>query len=268
MAKFKMTAIFRQVTNTGGASQGNRIAGWSESLYRESNDFPLARAAFENWCNIRTFLLGSGASITGQRYELIDPEGRTQTASRVFRGTTILCDVPQAALTFTVPALSSPHVRRFTLRGCQDGLIVEGEYQPTPASTNAFALLVRAMNGFAIRVANLTAPFVAIMSVDATGNFVLASPLTFGVGDKVTVKNVKQGSQKVPTNDFFILARTDDRHGQFSNWTAGVCYEGAMRPQLVTYQQLDSTVTVTPQATVRKVGRPLSGYVGRAHKRA
>lgn len=268
MAVFKLIAIFEQVTNLSGDSIGHRIAGWSEGVYGVSGNFPLLRTQFEALCEARAPLLGTGSSIVGQRYELIDPIGRTQTGARRFTPSFEKSDVPQMALTFVVNALNTPHVRRFTLRGLRDGLAEEGEYKPTANSPAAISAFVRALSPFSMRASNLQTPYVPLLGVDAVGNFTMAQPLTYAVGDRVTVKGAKTSLGTVPTQAYYVEARTDATHGKLGNWVAGVAIEGAVRGQLVSYPTFDPNTPIAPQITVRKAGRPLGGYRGRASKRA
>lgn len=268
MATYKMTMLLELATNVGGASEGHRLAGWSEGVYAISTDFAAARASFQNLCQKRAALLGTGGSVVGQRYQLIDPTGRTQTEARIYKGSTLLTDAPQVALTFTVPAKNSPNVRRFTLRGAVDSIVVEGEYQPgpnTPAKLNAF---VFALSGFRFRASNLQAPIVPIGSIAADGTFVLQQPLTYAVNDYLNVSRARNAQQQSFSGRFHVGIRTDAQNGKFSNWFNGATLGGTAQPDTTIYPEFDVAPNPTPKVVVRKVGRPFGGYRGRASTRA
>jgi len=271
MAVFKCTALFQQVTNPSGASQGNREGGWSESLYKETGDESAMRIAFEELCRRRALLLGASASIIGQRYQKVDPVGRANVGSRRFPGRSVWSvDVPQLALTFVMFSTTQINSRRFTLRGVPDTICAEGEYKPPAAFTTAFKDYCTQLGLFNFRARLMTAPKAEIISISDVGAVLVASDLTVTPGQQVWISGVEAQFITVPSGYHFVATATDARHFTLTKWDHGASTGGTAETSTTIYPVMETIGTNAPSAkiVVRKVGRPFGGYRGRASKRA
>lgn len=267
MATFKCTMLFTLATNRSNGSIGKRVAGWSESVYSQTSDFAALRTSFVNLCQKRAALLARGASIVGQRYQMIDPRGRATVNGQQFAGNYGDSDVPQMSLTFVVPSASSPNNRRFTLRGLSDIFVVEGEYKPSAFINQVIADFVAALATFRFRATNLTNEPVPISTIAGDGTFVLQQPLTFAVNDYLNVSRVRV-SGGTNSDRYHVSVATDTQHGKFSDWSLGAGTGGTARLDTIIYPLFDGTAQVDPVVVTRKVGRPINGYRGRASTRA
>lgn len=268
MATYKCIAKFDLGTNRSGASSGRRIGGWTEGVYSQSSDFAALRVSFEELCRRRANLLPLGATIFGQRYQLIDPTGRTVSTTVIFPGSTWATDVPQMCLNFAVPAASTPNVRNFCLRGLPDTLVKEGEYLPDPDYSFALDVWKAQLAPFRFAASTLSNGPIAINSIAGDGTFVLQQPLTYAANDYLNVSRAKNSGGQSFNGRFWVKVRTDAQNGQFGNWPHGATLGGTVRLDDTIYPLFDSTATITPKVGQRKVGRPLNGYRGRASNRA
>lgn len=267
MAIIKCISLFQLGTNPSGGSRGSRIGGWSESVLF-SGVFADAVTRFNNYCEKRAAMLANSAAVVGQRYQLIDPEGRTQTAARRFQGTLGACDVPQMAVTFTVPASGSPNIRRFVLRGLPDGYAVEGEFAPTPAFDLAFGLWKTTLTYFGFQCLNLLATTVPVTSIAADGTFVLQKPIVFAPNDYLSISRARDVSGNTHNGRFHVQTMTDTQHGKFDDWVGLATLGGTARPDAYLFQGFNAPQASEPTLTLRKVGRPFTPYRGRASARA
>jgi hypothetical protein len=264
----KYTMLFKLTTNRSSGSVGSHTGGWSESWYSSDPINTQGKQSFRSLCQARAALLSQGGQIIGQRYQNIDPVGRSVAEGIVFNGGQGACDVPQLSVFYTLPCAGVPNVRRITLRGVPDAVCVEGEYVPIPAFRNALQRFNDALVDllWQCRCRNLTAEKVPIVSIDTNGTFKLSQPLTFAPNDVVTVNRVKIPGATL-TQQVTIDSRVDAQNGKLFGWQNGATTGGTMQEKSIIYPTL-LLATVTPRATIRKVGRPGDAYRGRASSRA
>lgn len=266
MAVIKCTSLFQLTTNSSGASQGSRVAGWSEGLLF-SGTASDAIDKFNNLCIGRAAMLATSAAIVGQRYQLIDPSGRTQTARNRYPGTLGSADVPQMGCTFTMQAQSSLNVRRFTFRGLPDQYAVEGEFKPDSVFVYAFALWRSRVAFFGFKCLNLGLATVPVTSIAADGTFVLQQPLAFIGNDYLHIRGATDVSGNVHNGRFHVQTATDSQHGKFDNWVGLATLGGNAKPDAYIFQTFNAATASTPTLTLRKAGRPFDQYRGRASVR-
>jgi len=114
-------------------SQNGRHAGWSETWYIDAN-FTLAREAMSGVQNSRAGMMPSTVEITGQRYtqlfDLQGTSGKSLATSDRFPGGArgLIQDVPQMALLCSAQAVGTNNVKRYTLRGMPDTVMVGGDF--------------------------------------------------------------------------------------------------------------------------------------------
>lgn len=267
MAVYKATMIFQQTSNAGGTAANTRSGGWSESLYWQGSDLALLKQQFLQLCNIRSWMLSNAGLIVGQRYQRIDPLGAAFSSGQRFSGNIQLSDQPQVAITFTVPGLGVPNARRFTLRGIADARVQEGEYVPSAAFTGNLAAFVRKLGNFCFRAKNQVIDKIPLSSVAADGTFVLQQPLTYALNDYLNLSEVLISTNYRVGGRFHVKTRTDDQHGIISGWIYPAGTGGFVKLDELIFPGFDFNAEVTPIACVRKVGRPSSGYRGRASAR-
>ena len=268
MATYKCTMILEQRTNLSNTAQGYRIGGWSEGVYAQEAEFGVLQTNFLELCRRRANLLSLGGAVVGQRYQLIDPSGRTVSTARRYPGINLDGDVPQMALTFVLSALSSPNVRRFVLRGTPDSVVFEGEYRPNATYPGFITAFVNELPNFRFRANNLQLTPVPLSSIAGDGTFVLQLPLTYAVNDYFNVSRAKNSSDQSFSGRFHVETKVDSQHGKFSNWPHGVTIGGTVKLDQIIYPIISAAGPISPKAIVRKVGRPLGGYRGRASARA
>jgi hypothetical protein len=268
MATFKCTIQMNLTTNLQGTAQGSRVGGWSESVYAQETEFATVKANFETLCLYRAGLLSSGAAVVGQRYQLIDPTGRSTTTGRRFPGLGDISDVPQMAVAFKLASKTTPNARRFVLAGIPDQVAYEGEYKPYPNFSSNLALFVWGLRNFRFRASNLSTSRVPLSSVSSQGVFVLQQPLVYDVNDYLTVSRAEAGSGETISGRFHVKAKVDAQNGTFSLWPTTATVRGTVKPDEVFYPLLDERTVYSPQITVRKIGRPSGGYRGRASRHA
>lgn len=270
MATFKATALFEASSNASGAAATTRVGGWSESFYYLGG-FAAMDFAFKQLCQARAGLLPSAARIIGQRYQSIDPPSAAGTRGGIYPGTQGSNDVPQLSLHLSVPGVGVTNVRPLTLRGLPDAQCTNGEFVPTPAfkANLATFLELLASLGFSFRATDKTLPEVIVESVDADGNFVLVTGLTFVAGTRINLSRLKNSANDTLEGTFKVLSFTSSTVGKFANWgDNGAWVGGFAQLDGVIYPQC-SDVSMNPgaKAVVRKVGRPFGGYHGRVTTR-
>lgn len=270
MAIFKCTMLFSQTSTPVGGNATARTGGWSESVYRDTVAPASLVSRFLDLCTKRAALLSTNAAIVGQRYQQIDPFGKTTTGGTVLPGSAGPCDVPQMALTYVLFALNSPNARRFTLRGIPDAVVTTGEYNPAGVAgfNNNFLTYLSQFFQWNFRAYTAPSGQVPILTISDTGAVVLASPLTLAVHDRVRISGVSAIGKAAPSGSFRVLTVTDSTHFTIDEWPNVPGQSGlAWLPSLI-YPFFAPAQTPTPKVVVRKVGRPFGGYRGRASARA
>lgn len=270
MATFKATMLFVQNSNKGGFATETRVGGWSESYYYQG-DLNNLKGNFASLCVARAGILPDSARIVGQRYQSIDPPAAAGTAGRVFPGFLGSNDVPQLALFIRVPGIGVSNVRPLTLRGLPDAQCTDGEFAPTPTYKANLAFFLEQLSALTFRFkgTDKTQPQVGLETIGSDGTFTLQSNLTFTVGTAINVSRAKNSRGQTLEGRFRVLTATDATHGKFATWGDNGAWTGGLAQLDATIYPLVSDVSLNPGAktVVRKVGRPFSGYRGRATRR-
>jgi hypothetical protein len=267
MSFTKCTMLFELATNKTAGLSNNRIGGWSETWYRTT--ITGLKGAFETLCQARARLLPNGALVVGQRYQELVLGGGSQTASARYPGIGgNPADVPQMALLCRASAQGAPNRRGITLRGIPDAVVVQGEYAPTTNFTNdlqAFFTLLKS-NLWRFRGKDLTATQVPLISISSAGLATTALAHSFSNGTVVRILRAAKLDKEV-VSGLFTLGGAAPTGTTFTmpNWGPDATTGGLARLEGTVYPVVNE-VNIS-RVVVRKVGRPFSGYRGRASNR-
>lgn len=265
MAFIRASMIFRYSTGTG------RPAGMSESWYY-SGDMTQAMTALKSLCNARSALLPAQCSIVGQRLQDVSNTVRSLTDNQIFPGAArgLEQDAPQIAVQCLVKTLDESQSKNFSMRMMPDDAVFRGDFTPGVnfplALFSSFATSL-VTNGMRWRARRFTNPKIAIISVAADGTFLLAQDLDYVQGDSLTLLRVKNTNGRSVTGNYYVQTRTDARNGKFANWGGSiVAGKGFVRKLNFDYPLVGLGKFKVIRSMVRKVGRPLDLYRGRATK--
>lgn len=273
----KFTMLFNYASNTSVPSATpKRTAGWSESWYHDTNDIGFAldlarngNFTFGPLLPTRASNLAAGCSIVGQRVQVINPRGPSQTFAFGYPGSAAdPQDIPQVALLTKVPSIGSPNVRLNVLRGLRDGVVVEGEFKPSTADLVSLANYFDALGAWRFRGRDLTLPAYPIVFITSGGGVQLTVPHALAAGDMIRVMHTMQsgGSQ---FGGVFKVEAVGPSSSQLSimNWTGGATTGGTIRKEAIGYPLVDSNNVSISRIITRRVGRPFVGYRGRRSAR-
>lgn len=261
----KVTMIFGYETGKG------RAGGWSESWYYDG-DLTTTQRQLTALCFARAGLLPSPIKIVGQRIALTvnvqTNQGRSVSYEAEIPGSLRLAqDIPQMALLAITYSTDNTSNKRFTLRGLPDDCVQNGDFAGNNGVVPAFSALATALGrGFYYRSSQPGAARFSISSIDVNGNFVLNAPMTFVAGNTVQLFRVKDITGRPVSGKFRVAGRTDDTHGQLANWQPGIVVNGSgsMKVLVYSFVPVIKDNTSIERAAIRKVGRPLSVFHGRA----
>jgi hypothetical protein len=173
------------------------------------------------------------------------------------------------ALMCTIPSTTSNNVRRFSLRGVPDDQITDGEYVPTPGYTTAVAFFAQELGNWQFLGQDLTIPPLAVTTIDAVGNVVMAGAPGYLVGDTVAFSKVKRNTTGELISFRSVVISVGPNPNQFQV-LGGILLGGTGgTARKITY----ALFTMNPaqfnvdRAAVRKVGRPFGQYRGRRSRR-
>lgn len=278
----KCTALFQLATNVDFPNNAaRRIAGWSESWYYPGNSIPNAITIFAGqnlvlglsipgWCLYRAALLPGGASIIGQRYQVVNPTGPSQTVGAVFPGSEgEPADIPQQALLIYCPALGSNNVRRSTLRGIPDARVIEGEYTPSQAFSTAVTSFFAFLSNFQFRARDLSQPTFTILNITTLGVVTTEAPNTITAGQMVRVLRTRTADGDL-VGGRFQVSGTGPGNTVFTlnGWTpAEATTGGRVRVDAIAFPFINGGACVLGRTVTRRVGRPFTVYRGRRSKR-
>ncbi len=260
MAVQRATMIFKASTTSL-----LRSAGWSESWYKEGAQ-EATLTALKDLCAVRANCLAGTAQIAGQRVQQLG--GRSISDGLIFPGRQRLTvDIPQMAITANVSNAGSLQKKTFSMRGIPDDAIIGGDF------TGAGGLL-QAVNGFFAGLANgawqwqardTSLGTVQLQSVGVDGTFVLAGDYIFNQGDYLTMVRVKDINGHSIVGNFLVGTKTDARNGKFFAWPNRVVQlSGKVRKLNFIYPVVAFNSGKIVRSMIRKVGRPLDLYRGRA----
>jgi hypothetical protein len=272
MPAFKYTMIF---TYFSGITATNpvpvRLGGWSESYYSNLAD-TVTIESFVRLIQARLSICPRGTVVTKYRVQQVDPTLASQLRSTSASApATWLSDVPQMALKvqFLPGAITGAFLREF--RGLPDIQVTVGEYSPSaPFTTSLTAFMNVLTNGqWRARRRDRSQPKYSILSIDPTGLVVMTDPFVgVAVGQQVQViRTVNPMTGRKFGYFAKVQAVTDTQHFQIVGPKVRASGFGQMRAAAVYYALFTDPAISEAQAVVRKVGRPLRAYSGRASKR-
>lgn len=273
MAQFKYTMIFDYFSGIDATNTVPiRIGGWTESYYAAAAD-DATHTAFRSLIQVRLGICPRGTSISKYRVQQVDPTLASTLKKVSFAAPlTWLSDVPQMALKvkFDQSPATGAMLREF--RGLPDSQVVTGEYTPSNPFTLALFIFTGALSGglFKCRRRDRSLPKSSILSISAAGVVVMIDPVVgVAVGSQIQViRTVNPMTGRKHGYFAKVSAVTDDSHFVISGPKVVASGFGEMRMSGIFYQQFLLPDSSNAQAVVRKVGRPLRSYSGRASKRA
>lgn len=265
---FKIDMLFQQQTNKNNStSTGVRVAGWSEGFYIDVTE-PNARIALDTLCQRRAGLLTNAGAIVGQRVRQVG--GGSSSGQKNFPGTVDqLADIPNMALKVAAGGVNVANVRHWDMPGLADARVIEGAYQPSSAATFAFNTFKNVVGALQLRFKcqDLAATKGQVVSVDAAGNIVFATPVVFSMGDEVSAVRVRDPLGSAVPGRFIIIGVTDTTHYKIAGWPAVVGHGGDFRKVVTIYPLIDSNNMYIVDVAARKVGRVFRPYRGRRSTR-
>lgn len=282
----KVTILFQLTTAPVASGQTPRTAGWSESLYLVSESpVDSIRRIVDDYCNARAGLLTKGASIIGQRYQLVDPVRGANVVSRTWPGiggpattpTDPTQDYPSLCAYFKAATSVINKSRPTFLRGLPDAYVLGGEWYGgsqgsgvTRGDTALNALLAQ-LNGFSHRYRTVSATPLVVFSISGAGSVVFTAPHGLLVGAIIRAYRMQDSFGNPVTGNFRVKTVTDTFTVIVEPWeTDRIVLESGQFRQ-VTYAYATITVPLdrrpTPRIISRKPGRPFGAFRGRASRR-
>jgi hypothetical protein len=257
----------------------HRVGGWSESYYYDgpggTDLFARVtgqglRRGSTSLCDARARLLAGGAAIVGQRYQFVDPVGRTQTGAAQFPGWAgVLNDIPQMALLCKIATVNGLKQRLLILRGIPDSLVVEGEYNPVPIYDLALDRFFRVLAAFSMKQNSAGRP-VTVNNITSEGLVTLRVPrsTTLEVGMTIIITDAQPAAGR-PVTGAFVVESLGPLANQFKlvGWPYGAATGGTAQRRTYVYPLFDNESASVSRIISRKVGRPSVGYVGRHSNR-
>jgi hypothetical protein len=271
----KVTILIQQATAISTPNSPiHRIGGWSESWYYPGTDVNAAISFFNlmpapTWCLDRAALLPYGASIVGQRFQLVAPSvGPAQSTAAQFPGNGGEGDQPSAALLLKFPSVGSPNIRRVILRGLPDIDVTEGEYTPSSYFQSALQVWIQACGTLLMRGRDLTQPTTRIITVTSAGVVTTETPTTFAAGQMVRVLKSRDTGGNLRGGRFQVV-QTGPLVNQFTllNWPYSGTTGGTVRLDAIVYPQVSTNGVTVSRVITRRVGRPFVQYRGRRSRR-
>lgn len=271
MPAFKYTMIF---TYFSGINATNavpvRLGGWSESLYSPTAG-PAADAVFLLLIQRRLAFCPLGTVVNKWRVQQVDPAGASRLNRSAFAASNqFLSDVPQMALKipFFMDGTSSQVIREF--RGLPDSQVTVGEYSPNAPFNGAVQEFLASLTsgGWQARQRVKTNPQRAILSIAAGGVVTMIDAFAGIVpGAKIQViRSVNPQTGRKFGYFATVQSVTDTTHFVISGPKVAVSNFGTMRLAAIAYNLLAAAQISLAEAVVRKVGRPLRSYSGRASR--
>jgi len=270
MPATKFTMVFQQATGQS-IENGlpNRVGGWTESWYR-AEVYPfsaLVDLQVTALMATRAALLPSFAAIVGQRYQVVDPVGRSATAARKFPGASSLAqDVPNLCL-YARARSTSANIRPVYLRGLPDSVVVRGEFAPTPGFQRDLTTFYRQLTGggWLFEGVDLAAPQFAIASITTGGLITWAEPIPYNDGDRVTIIRTELANGRRSGGTYRLSSVSAGITGQLINWDLGACVRGTTRAYTLSLHAVSALET--SRVLTKKVGGVFDRYRGRASNR-
>jgi hypothetical protein len=271
MPLFKYTMIFDYFSGVAvpGAAP-TRIGGWSESYYATAGD-DATYAKFQTLTVKRLGICPVGTSISKLRIQQVDPTLASRLRKVAYTAPVMwLSDVPQMALKipFLGTATTGAFLREF--RGLPDVQVTTGEYIPTNPFTTAVTVFINELqNGtwFARRRDKSKVQY-PVLSISAAGVVVMSAPV-IGLAAGVQVQVLRTVNPMTGRRfGYFATVQTfvDEQNFTIVGPKVKASGFGTLRLAAIVPQVFAGGQVADAQAVVRKVGRPLKSYSGRASR--
>jgi len=260
--------ILQQSTVPGGSPAAVRVGGWSESVYSDYPPSAIMEQRFLDLMNARAALLAVTGSITGQRFQAVDPPGVSTTGTRIVPGASGLqCDVPQMALYYRLRSSTTLNTRPLYIRGIPDARVVQGEYSPSQAYTTALNSYLNQLRYWQFRAKDLSLGSAPIFTITDAGVVTVTEAYMPNVNDYVKVSRTVPQLGGFYGGTFRVSAVASTTQFTLANWVAGDTSQGRVSLIGYVYPSVGAPVDETPRVVVKKVGRPFVQYRGRASRR-
>lgn len=301
MAVWKFTMLFSQTSNLSQAGAVlHRVGGWSESWYITAANIQAVLTTaggvippqtggeggaggggggvpgFLGPANLPLFparaaLLPSSAGIVGLRIQQVDTPGPSQSFPANFPGSSGLKgDAPQQALLLRAVGLGpNPAVRRFTIRGIPDDMLIEGEFNPSAAYLASLNTYISSLASWAFRskVAILLPVKLINITNAGVGNTEIPQAIT-QANMMIRVRKTKDSGGNLRSGRFQVTAVGPGNLFTLFNWPYGATTGGQiLADSNVSYPLVDVANSSWVRSTQRKVGRPSGQYRGRRSRR-
>jgi len=270
----KFQLLFQVTTDPANDTDARQhTGGWSEQ-YVWPGVIGLNHAALANLATRRAALLPQQAAIVGARRtqfttngpKIIPAGSQTSGLSRV--GSSAITDLPQVSLSVKVTSEGGENTAQHNLRCIPDTHMQRGEFQPTVAYKTLLAnyLQVLVDENWSFMGRNLTNPIASVTSI-VNNSIFLSSEGIAVAGDFLRLLNVKDSETGLPIigsfrvtaaigKEYVVVGLPED---------AAALNSGYARKDEIVLCNIGAASW--NRAVVRKIGRPLEGYRGRASRR-
>lgn len=251
--------------------------GWSEGFW-QAGDIASDDPKINRLATKRAVLLPVEAAVVGFRIALYTLSGNsllprgTSVGKQLFPGNgNYSMNLPQDALEIAGRTLAGPNSSRTMLCALPDGMVANGEYQPTTPFKTAVTLMGTNLvaDGWGWVGRTLTAPLANLLGYDVdTDAWVFGFGTGIGVGDYLRMIACTANGIDI-SGTYRVLAQPQ---GNDSAKLAGlslaadtVNVTGKVRKDGLSFLPF-SSITAS-RARVKKIGRPFESYRGRASTR-
>lgn len=271
--------IIRYASNTSDAnSTQRRIGTFSEQYYADGPFADIIDFNFRRLCQYRAGMLPRGTSVIGQRYQQVEPLGASAVRNAFYPGSADLAqDVPQIALHFRVKGVAVANVRSVDLRGIPDARVIEGEYSPSNAYTNAINGFFLTLGGappsrleqftaipFLFRGRDLSQTAWPLVNITSGGVYTTIGNSSFVKGDKVQVIRATDDDGDRRVGGFFTVGDGPTAtSGTLIGYNLGATTKGSIRKAITIFPQFPAAAPDMPIVIQKKVGRDTRSYRGR-----
>jgi len=273
MPVYKASLLFSFVTEPAARAVASAHAGgWSEQVW--ANGTPFNPGNGSAWARARARILPREAQIIGMRqqaYEIVGNKlvpGGANTTPLSYPGMNgITINNPQSAINLRMTTAGAPNVGRYTCRAFPDEFMTNGEFNGLPIAVGLLEQLIREISkpGIGFIGRNLAGVSSSCMGSDGT-SMIVANAGAFVVGQMLRFVKIHNGAGESISGVFQIAALPGNNKVTFVGGAGKDAVPGGtVRVDSIAFFQ--SASGQIGRASVRKVGRPFGGYVGRRSKR-
>lgn len=277
MPAVKVTLLMQHVSNFGEVAGGfSRIGGWSETWYKPGTDVVGARNLVEIGngslppiAQTRAALLPQGSAIVGQRYQIVDPRGPAQSASRFFNGNgSFTADVPQMGLLCKIGATGVGNIRAQIIRAIPDSFVQLGEFAPSVAYRDLVLRYFGSLVLWNFRGRDLTIPAFTIISISSAGLVTTTAAHGYAINDRVRILKTLTAAGRVVGALAYVSTVPSTTTFTLNVWTNGSSEGGTVRKEVIIYPPVNPNIATISRIVTRRVGRPFVQYRGRRARRS